>query len=71
MNENENFKVLNLLPLRGRPRKFENVVLTSLYKNIRQITTANFKDIVDLLRYISPEHHDFFKSLLHTKNVDE
>ena len=51
-NENENFKVLNLLPRRGRPRKFENIVLTPLYKNIRQITTAKFKDIIDLLRYI-------------------
>ncbi|EFN60835.1 hypothetical protein EAG_12164, partial [Camponotus floridanus] len=51
MNENENFKVLNLLPRRGRPRKFENIVLTPLYKNIRQITTAKFKDIIDLLRY--------------------
>ncbi|KAI4482021.1 hypothetical protein M0804_009040 [Polistes exclamans] len=55
MNENENFKVLNLLPRRGRPRKFENILLTPLYKNIRQITTAKFKDIIDLLRYISPE----------------
>ena len=71
MNENENFKVLNLLPRRGRPRKFENIVLTPLYKNIRQITTAKFKDIIDLLRYIPPEHHDFFKSLSHAQNVDE
>jgi len=71
MNENENFKVLDLLPCRGRPRKFENIVLTPLYKNIRQITTAKFKDIIDLLRYIPSEHHDFFKSLSHTQNVDE
>jgi len=71
MNENENFKVLDLLPRRGRSRKFENIVLTPLYKNIRQITTAKFKDIIDLLRYIPPKHHDFFKSLSHTQNVDK
>ncbi|KYQ56848.1 hypothetical protein ALC60_04212, partial [Trachymyrmex zeteki] len=29
------------------------------------------KDMMDLLRYILPEHHDFFKSLPHTQNVDE
>lgn len=40
-----------LLPRRGRPRKFENIVLTPLYKNIRQITTAKYKDMMDLLRY--------------------
>lgn len=71
MNENENFKVLNLSPRRGRPRRFENIVLAPLYKNIRQVTTAKFKDMIDLLRYIPPEHHDFFKSLSHAQNVDE
>lgn len=71
MNENENFKVLNLLPRRGRPKRFENIVLAPLYKNIRQVTTAKFKDMIDLLRYIPPEHHDFFKSLSHAQNVDE
>lgn len=71
MNQNENFKVLNLLPRRSKPRMFENIVLIPLYKNIRQSTTAKFKDIIDLIRYIPPEHYDFFKSLSHTQNVDE
>ena len=69
MNENENFRVLNLVPRRGRPKKFENIVLTPLYKNIRQITTAKFKDIIDLLRYIPPQHHDSFKSLFTHKKT--
>lgn len=47
-NQNENFKVLNLLPRLGRPRKFENIVLIPLYKNIRQITTAKFKEIITI-----------------------
>ncbi|KYQ50443.1 hypothetical protein ALC60_10456, partial [Trachymyrmex zeteki] len=71
MDENAEFKILDLLPRRGRPRKFENIVLIPLYKNIRQISTAKYKDMMDLLRYILPEHHDFFKSLPHTQNVDE
>lgn len=69
MNENENFKVLNLSPRQDRPRRFENIVLAPLYKNIKQVTTAKFKDMIDLLRYIPPEHQDFFKSLSHAQNV--
>ncbi|KYQ47461.1 hypothetical protein ALC60_13582 [Trachymyrmex zeteki] len=41
-----------------------------LSTHIRVLQQRN-KDMMDLLRYILPEHHDFFKSLPHTQNVDE
>ena len=60
---NESYKILY--------KTLMNIVLTPLYKNIRQITTAKFVDTIDLLPYIPPEHHDYFKSLTHAQNVDE
>ncbi|KYQ55427.1 hypothetical protein ALC60_05715, partial [Trachymyrmex zeteki] len=47
------------------------VILTSYFGPLLTITQQRNKDMMDLLRYILPEHHDFFKSLPHTQNVDE
>lgn len=71
MDENAEFKILDLLPRRGRPKKFGNIVLPSLYKSIRSITSLKYRHMMDLLRYIPPEHHNYFKSLPHTENVNE
>ena len=71
MDENAKFKILDLLPRRGRPKIFGNIVLSSSYKSIRSITSLKYRYIIDLLRYIPPKHHNYFKSLPHTENVNE
>jgi hypothetical protein len=40
-----------------------------LYKGIRPIPTAKYKDMMYLLPYIPPIHRDYFKNLHHS-NTD-
>ena len=44
MGVNTQFKILNLLPCRGRPRNINKIKLTPLYKNVRPILTPRHKD---------------------------
>ena len=37
MNEDALFKTLDLVPRRGRPRRFNNIEWTPLYENVRSI----------------------------------
>ena len=71
MDENSEFKIRDLLPRRGGPNKFGNIVLPSLYKSIRSITSVKYRHMMDLLQYIPSEHHNYFKSIPHTENVNE
>lgn len=69
MEPDAEFKILNLLPIRGRPKIFDKIQLsTSLFKNVRTITSAKCKDMQDLLLYILSVHHDYFKNLLYSLN---
>ena len=68
MKEKE-FKTVNLLPTRpGRPRKFEKIALAPLYQDARPITYEKYKDIKQLLPYIPPVHHEYFKTLPHAEH---
>ena len=66
MNEDGIFKILDLLPRQVRPRSYNNIELTLLYKNV-SIATLKYNDIMDLLHYIPPVHHNYFKFLPHTQ----
>ncbi|KOX78991.1 hypothetical protein WN51_10203 [Melipona quadrifasciata] len=66
MNEDALFKTLDL-PRWERPRKFNNIELTPLYKNVRPIATLKYNDVMDLLHCILPVHYNYFKSLPHTQ----
>ena len=60
-------KYLNLLSYWGRPRNFNKIKLTPLYKNVSLISTPTCKDMMELLRYIIPPmHHEYFNNLTHT-----
>lgn len=63
LDDNSEFKVLDLSPKRGRPRIFENIDLLPLYTSIRPITEEKRKDMMDLLPYIPPIFHKHFISL--------
>ena len=71
MEVNAEFKILDYLPRRGRPKKFGKIVLPSLYKSITIITSLKYRHIMDLLRYIPPVYHNYVRSLPHTEDVNE
>lgn len=60
LDDNSEFKVLDLSPKRGRPRIYENIDLLPLYTTIRPITEEKRKDMMDLLPYIPPIFHKHF-----------
>lgn len=62
-DENAEFKTLDLSHRLGRPQKFENIILSPLYDNARPVTSEKFNDMMDLLPYIPPIHHNYFKQL--------
>ena len=63
LDDNSEFKILDLSPKIGRPRIYENIDLPPLYSTIRPITMEKYKDIMDLLPYIPPIFHKHFTSL--------
>uniref|UniRef100_A0A1B0BZH4 Uncharacterized protein n=1 Tax=Glossina palpalis gambiensis TaxID=67801 RepID=A0A1B0BZH4_9MUSC len=63
LDDNSEFKVLDLSPKRGRPGIFENIDLLLLYTSIRPITEEKCKDMMDLLPHIPPIFHKHFISL--------
>ena len=66
--EDTECKTLDLSPtVRGRPPKFERTALKFLYINARPITHEKYKDMMQLLPYIPPVHHKYFKTLPHNK----
>ena len=69
MEVNAEFKTLNLLSCRGRPRNFNKIKLTPLYKKVRPISTPKYKDMMD--RYIPPMHHEYFNNLIHNINEEK
>uniref|UniRef100_A0A1B0B9T7 Uncharacterized protein n=1 Tax=Glossina palpalis gambiensis TaxID=67801 RepID=A0A1B0B9T7_9MUSC len=62
------FKILDLLPCRGRQRNFNRIKLAPLYKNVLPISTPKYKNMMELLRYIPSMHHEYFKNL--TRNLN-
>jgi hypothetical protein len=57
---------------KGRPRN-ANIEQEPLYQRVRPVTKEKKRDMVDLLQYIPPVHHDYFRKLTVSYNdeVDE
>ena len=60
LDDNSEFKILDLSPKIGRPRIYENIDLPPLYTTIRPITKEKHKDMMDLLPYIPPIFHKHY-----------
>ncbi|CAD1475415.1 unnamed protein product, partial [Heterotrigona itama] len=48
-----------------------NIKLAPLYKKTGPLTNLKYKDLMDLLHYIPPAHHSYFKSLPHTQTGED
>ncbi|CAI6352883.1 unnamed protein product [Macrosiphum euphorbiae] len=65
LQEDFPFSALNLKPSKvGRPPSLGLVSTPNLYQRPRPVTHAKQKDMFDLLPYIPPIYHDFFKIFL-------
>ena len=63
------FKTSNVsLTCSERPPKFEKIALVPLYHDARPITYEKYKGMEQLLPYISPVHHEYFKTLPHEEH---
>ena len=49
----------------GKTVKIWKITMVPLYHDARPITYEKYKDIEQLLPYISPVHHEYFKTLPH------
>jgi hypothetical protein len=67
MEPDAKFYILDLSPKRGISNKYDKIQFIPLYKGILPIiTTTKYKDMMDLLSYIPPIDHDYFKNLHHS-----
>ena len=63
VDEDEEFKIVNLnKSKRGYQHKLTKT-LHILYPNGRPISSAKRKDFDDLIKYISPIHHQFYSDI--------
>lgn len=67
------FDVLNIKPTgrKGRPISLKNVPYEKLYPSKRPVGELKKKDMIDLLPFIPPVHHPFFKNLNTSTSDDE
>lgn len=67
------FSELDLTPStrRGPKIKLDNVPLEKLYDGPRPVTKAKYRDMQDLLPFIPPVSHGFFKSLKASDKTEE
>jgi len=67
VDDNE-FMVVNFSKkCRGRPQHTWINKLQCLYPEGRAISAAKYKDITDLLKYVPPVFHDFYRELPHER----
>ena len=63
-NELESWKTVSLAPKRkGRPSDISRVALHQLYDGPRNISPAKLHDLLELLDYVPPIHHSFYRAL--------
>lgn len=55
----------------GRPISLPRVNITKLYQNPRPVTEAKKKDMLDLLQFIPPIHHQFYNNLQVSNTITE
>nr|CAH7716593.1 unnamed protein product [Callosobruchus chinensis] len=72
LNEDWSFEVINLQQNRkGAPKLFKNINLPPLYDSPRPVNNNKKKNMEELLQFIPPIHHNFFKDLNIDENVED
>lgn len=75
LNDMLEFDVLNIKPTgrKGRPTALKNVPQVKLYQTSRPVGELKKQDMIDLLPFIPPIHHNFFLNLniAEPENVEE
>nr|CAH7745911.1 unnamed protein product [Callosobruchus chinensis] len=72
LNEDWPFEVINLQQNRkGAPKLFKNINLPPLYDSPRPVNNNKKKNMEELLQFIPPIHHKFFKDLNIDENVED
>nr|XP_033325321.1 uncharacterized protein LOC117219890 [Megalopta genalis] len=68
-NEDTEFKAINLRKsVSGRPQSLKNIYQPLLYPKGRTVTREKWRDMMDLLKYIPPVEHDYYKNLTTNRN---
>ena len=63
LHEKDEFLTLDLSPKRGRPKRYSQIEMDPIYAGSSSVTSAKYKDMMDLLPYIPPIYHSYFKIL--------
>lgn len=66
LDEKDEFLTLDLSRKRGRPRRYSQIEMDPLYFGSRPVSSAKYKDMMDLFNYIPPIYHSYFKNLKQT-----
>lgn len=73
LSEDIPFSTLDVMPggKRGRPVNLYNINVDKLYTNARPVTKEKKRDMLDLLPFIPPVHHNYFKELITSENAED
>lgn len=73
LNNDLPFLTLNIAPAKkgGRLTNLNRVLMEPLFSSPRKVTELKKKDMMDLLKFIPPVHHDFFNSLTDGTDNDD
>ncbi|CAH1106789.1 unnamed protein product [Psylliodes chrysocephalus] len=68
-NEDTEFQAINIRKsLVGRPHGLKNIDQPLLYPKGRTVTKEKWRDMMDLLKFIPPVKHDYYKNLSTNRN---
>lgn len=68
-NEDTEFQAINIRKsLVGRPQSLKNIDQPLLYPKGRTVTGEKWRDMMDLLKFIPPVKHDYYKNLSTNRN---
>lgn len=68
-NEDSEFYAIKIMKsVAGRPQSLKNVDQPLLYPKGRSVTREKRRDMMDLLKFIPPVKHDYFKNLRTNRN---
>lgn len=72
LNEDFPFSEINVKPRKaGRPLDLGSIIQEKLYNGPRVINYLKKRDMLYLLKYIPPIHHNFFKSIRSSQDVED
>lgn len=70
LNEDFPFNEIDIRPTKeGRPRLLKNVEQVPMYSGPRSMNHLKKRDMLSLLKYIPPIHHNFFKNIRTSENL--